>query len=263
MNAVWPKRGKALIGVVHLKPLPGAPRSRESMAAILAAACADARALARGGCHALVVENFGDLPFFAGAVPPETIAAMALALAAVRAELPSLPIGCNVLRNDARAALGLCAATGASFARVNVLAGAMLTDQGLIEGRAAELLRERARLCAEVELWADVHVKHASPLGAESLEDAAADAHERALADALIVSGRATGHAPAAERVARVRARLPTARLLIGSGLDEQNARALLEQADGAIVGTSLKRGARVEAPVDARRVERLAKLFA
>ena len=122
----------------------------------------DARALADGGCDALVVENFGDVPFFASEVPPETVAAMALAIEAVRGVAGSLPIGVNVLRNDARAAVGLCAATGASFLRVNVHTGAAVSDQGVLEGRAAETLRERARLCPDAKLLCDVHVKHAT-----------------------------------------------------------------------------------------------------
>jgi predicted TIM-barrel enzyme len=62
----------------------------------------------------------------------------------------------------------LCAATGARFVRVNVHTGAAVTDQGLIQGRAAETLRERQRLCPDVALLCDVQVKHATPLGGES-----------------------------------------------------------------------------------------------
>jgi uncharacterized protein len=185
------KRRRWLIGVVHLLPTPGSPRG-VSMLRLLERARADARALRAGGCHALIVENFGDAPFHKERVPAETIAALALALAEVRELAGELPVGVNVLRNDARAALGLCAAAGADFLRVNVHTGAMLTDQGLVEGRAADTLRERARLCPRAALLADVHVKHAAVLGGETLEDAAADAWERGGADALIVSGRGT-----------------------------------------------------------------------
>jgi membrane complex biogenesis BtpA family protein len=263
MALQFPRRGRLLIGVVHLLPTPGAPAAAGDMRRLLERARQDARALASGGCAALIVENYGDTPFYKQHVPAETIAALALALAAVQAEAGGLPVGVNVLRNDARAALGLCATAGAAFLRVNVHCGAMLTDQGLVEGRAAETLRERARLCPRAALLADVHVKHAAVLGAETLEDAAADAWERGHADALIVSGRGTGRAPEAERVARVRRAVPRARVLVGSGLDAESAARLLEHADGAIVGTALKRGGRSAAPVDARRVERIARLFA
>ena len=249
---------RVLIGVVHLAATPGAPLFAGSTAEVLERARVDARALVRGGADALLVENLGDAPYFAERVPPETVATLALALAAVRELAEDRPVGVNVLRNDARAALGLCAATGASFLRVNVHTGAMVTDQGLLEGRAAETLRERARLCPSARVLADVHVKHATPLGNESLAEAAADAVERGLADALVLSGARTGVPPEPAELAAVRAAVGSARLLVGSGLGAENARALLAVADGAIVGTGLKRGGRIGEPVDEQRVAHL-----
>jgi membrane complex biogenesis BtpA family protein len=171
-------------------------------------------------------------------------------------------VGVNVLRNDARAALGICACTGATFLRVNVHVGSMLTDQGVLTGRAAETLRERGRLCPDVVLAADVHVKHARPLAAESLEEAARETVERGGADVLIVSGTRTGAPPEAQDLERLRETLSGTPLWIGSGLDADNAARLLAMADGAIVGTALKEGGRVSQPVDPRRVERLRRAF-
>ena len=246
-----------LIGVVHLLGTPGAPRA-VGMARLLERAAEDARALAAGGCDALIVENFGDAPFEKSVLAPETVAAMALALAAVRDAAGGLPIGVNCLRNAARAALGLCAATRAAFLRVNVLVGAAVTDQGVIEGAAATTLRERARLCPDVAILADVHVKHATPLGSETLAEAARETLERGLADGLIVSGRATGRPPEPQALAEVREVAGKAPLLVGSGLTRDNARELLRHADGAIVGTALKRDGLVGEPVDVARVRAL-----
>ena len=262
LSALLRSPRRLLIGVVHLSATPGAPRANGTVEELLAAAARDARAYLAGGADALIVENFGDVPFHAGAVPPETVAVLALALARVRALAGAVPVGVNVLRNDARAGLGLAAATGAGFLRVNVHCGTMFTDQGRIEGRAAETLRERARLCPEVLLLADVHVKHARPVAGETLEEAARDTFRRGLADVLVVSGEATGQAPSAERVARVHAAVPEAPLLLGSGLEAGNARALLGAARGALVGTSLKRGGRVEEPVDEARVAELRRVL-
>jgi membrane complex biogenesis BtpA family protein len=252
----------AFIGVVHLLPAPGAPRWAGSMEALLARAAGDARALVDGGVDGLIVENYGDAPFFAERVPPETVVALALALREVRSVAGARPVGVNVLRNDARAGLGLCAGAGAAFLRVNVHTGAMVTDQGLLQGRASETLRERARLCPAAALFADVHVKHATPLGRESLAEAAADACQRGGADALIVTGPRTGAPPAPAELEGVRACAGACPLLVGSGLDQRNAGELLALADGAIVGSALEREGRAGEPVEEERVARLRARF-
>jgi hypothetical protein len=210
----------------------------------------------RGGAHGIFIENFGDVPFFKTNVGSETVAAMTAAGRAVRAAV-KLPIGFNVLRNDARAALALCAACDGSFIRVNVHTGAMLTDQGIIEGQACETLRYRERICPGVQILADVHVKHAAPLGDWPIEIAARDTLERGLADALIVSGTGTGKAADVSDLERVRRACPTAKILLGSGVTAENVHDY-SQADGFIVGTSLKRNGRVGNPVDIKRVARL-----
>jgi membrane complex biogenesis BtpA family protein len=246
-----------LIGVVHLRPLPGSPRWRGNMDAVIAAAIADAKAYEKGGADAVFVENFGDAPFTSSSVPPETIAAMAVAGGAVR-ESVAVPIGFNVLRNDAEAALGLCVACGGGFIRVNVHCGAMLTDQGIIEGDAFRTLRRRRELGSAALIFADVQVKHAVPLAPMPIEISARDTLERGLADGLIVSGTGTGVATSLEDLERVRTACPRARLWIGSGITADNVQGYLELADGVIVGSSLKRGGRIDNPVDVKRVAAL-----
>ena len=250
---------KSLLGVVHLQPLPGSPRWRGGLEAVIKFAVNDARAYERGGAHALFIENFGDIPFTKGSVAPETIGAMAAAGRAVR-QAVRLPIGFNVLRNDARAALALCAVCGGSFVRINVHTGAMLTDQGLIEGNAYETLRYRQRLCPQVRIFADVHVKHAVPLGNWTIEDAARDTVDRGLADALIVSGAGTGLSADLADVERVRRTVPTTKILLGSGVTLANIRDFRPVADGFIVASSLKPRGRLANPVDPKRVAALAR---
>jgi membrane complex biogenesis BtpA family protein len=247
---------RPLIGMVHLRPLPGAPGHR-SMTDVIDAACRDAAALADGGFGALMVENFGDAPFYPDRVPAETIAALTAAVVEVR-RLTSLSIGVNVLRNDALAALAIAHATGARFIRINVHTGAMLTDQGWISGRAHETLRARAALGARVAILADVLVKHATPPAGLTAADAARDTWERGGADALIVSGAATGAATPLERVREVKAAVPDAPVLIGSGLSPANAKDLLAVADGAIVGSAVQQDGRAGGAVDAARVRAL-----
>ncbi len=250
---------KPLVGVVHLPPLPGSPRARLAMEQIIERAVRDARAYAAGGASALIVENYGDAPFRKDSVEPYTIAAMAVVVAAVRSAV-LLPVGVNVLRNDAVAALSIAAVTGASFIRVNVHTGALLTDQGIIEGRADETMRLRRALGASVEVWADLLVKHAVPLGPVTLDDAARDALYRGLADALVVTGRATGQPADPEAVRHLRALFPDVPIYVGSGVTPERVAAFLPAATGFIVGTWAKEGGDIEQPVSPARVEELAR---
>ena len=241
---------RAVFGMVHLRPLPGSPLF-ESLDRVIEEAVLDARAIRDGGCDGFVVENFGDRPFTRGRVEAETIAAMTRVIVEVTREVP-MPFGVNVLRNDALSALGIAAATGAAFIRVNVHTGAMVTDQGIIEGDAYETLRRRAALAPEVLIFADYLVKHATPMG----EVSAKDLRERGLADALIVTGSETGAAADPSRLRSVRD-TTDAPLLLGSGLTDANADAYRD-ADGAIVGTSIKTDGRV----DVARVEAVVRAF-
>lgn len=249
-----------LIGMVHLPPLPGAPGHAGNRRWIRRAVD-DARRLADAGFDAVLVENLGDAPFYKERVPPETTAAMAVAAHGVRAALaPPCAVGVNVLRNDAGAALAVAAAAALDFVRVNVLAGAAVTDQGVIEGRAADVLRLRARIAPDVRIVADLRVKHARPLASRPLEEEARDLVERAGADAVVVSGARTGAATDPQELAAVRAAVGRVPLLVGSGATTRTVARLLTHADGVIVGTAVKRGARLDAPVDARRARAFVK---
>jgi uncharacterized protein len=249
---------RTVVGMVHLVPLPGSPRWAGSMRDVLAAALADARALIDGGVDALLVENFGDAPFTPGRVEPATVAAMSVVAAEVRREFPRTRLGLNVLKNDARAALGVAAAVGAEFIRVNVHAGAVLADQGVVQSDAYGTLRDRRLLGVDVVILADVGGKHAVPLAPVETEQMARDLVHRGLADALVVSGAATGQATPLGEVKRVRSAVPDVPLLIGSGVTAETAAELLSVADGLIVGTSVKRDGDVRQPVDRARVEKL-----
>jgi membrane complex biogenesis BtpA family protein len=247
-----------LIGMVHLPPLPGSPRWEGSMARAIDTALADARALVDNGMDALIVENYGDAPFTPGRVAAATVAAMAVIAQEIRRAVPQAPLGINVLKSDARSALAVAAAVGARFVRVNVLAGAVVADQGIVQTDAHDLLRDRRLLGADVAIFADVQGKHAVPLAPVDLEQQARDLTARALADGLIVSGRATGEATPLDDVKRVRGAVPDVPILVGSGVTPATAPDLMAVADALIVGTSLKREGDVSAPVDPARVRRL-----
>lgn len=245
---LFQKNRPAVIGMVHLKALPGAPGYGGMLDAVLDAARADTAVLVEGGVDAIMVENFFDTPFFKSRVPRITIATMTRAAIEVITAAANLPVGVNVLRNDGRAALAAAIAAGCDFLRVNVLCGARVTDQGVIEGIAAALLRDRANLgAAHVQVWADVDVKHSAPLAARPIEEEVADTLDRGRADALIVSGAGTGKATDPELLRRVKAAAGTVPVLVGSGVTPESAASLSGDADGLIVGTALQRDGRVD----------------
>lgn len=238
-----------LIGMVHLGPLPGSPGFDGDLDGAIAAAAADAELIAEAGFDGVMVENFGDAPFFADDAPKVTIASLTTAVNAVY-EASRLPTGVNVLRNDGLGGLAVAAATPASFIRVNVLSGTMYTDQGPIVGNAAEIARMRAAVCPDVGVMADVFVKHATPPAGLTIEDATNDLVERAGADAVIVSGVGTGSAADLDELATV-ARASHLPVYLGSGVSADNVTAMLGIAHGAIVGTSIKVDGVATNPVD------------
>jgi hypothetical protein len=242
-----------LIGMVHLPALPGSPQNRLPLDVIIQRAVADARVLAGAGFGAVIVENFGDAPFAADRVDPITISSMAVVAREVL-QSAGVPVGLNVLRNDAAAALAIAAAIGAAFIRVNVHVGVAATDQGIIEGKAADTLRLRQRLGHDIGILADIHVKHATPLSQPDIGLAAEEAAYRGQADMLIVSGPTTGRGVDLNDLSRVRAVVPDRPLLVGSGATIETVTDLLQRADGVIVGSSLKPGRRCDEPVDADR---------
>lgn len=253
---------KPIVGMVHLPALPGAPEFSGDFEQVRAAALRDARRLEAGGVDALLVENFGDVPFYPDDVPKHVVASMTRVAADIRDEV-DLPLGVNVLRNDAEAALSVAAAVGAAFVRVNVHVGARVTDQGVVEGRAHETVRLRERLESDAAILADLDVKHSAPLGEPPLDsEAVAEPVERGLADGVVVSGAGTGQAVATDYLASVVAARDEqgldAPIFVGSGVTPGNVADLLDDADGAIVGTALKESGETTKPVSEERVAEL-----
>ncbi len=250
-----------LLGVIHLRPLPGSPRYAGELSAVAAAAARDAQALEAAGFDGVIVENYGDTPFEPGAVDPITIASMTRCALAVRVAAPTLALGINVLRNDAQAALAVAVAAEASFVRINVHSGARVTDQGLVEGRAHATLRRRRALGADaIRLFCDVDVKHSAPLAPRPIEEEAHELVERGGADAVLVTGSGTGRGVEGAELERV-CRSVRAPVYVASGATVDSLPALRE-AHGIIVGSCLRSDGRAGGPIDPSLAVRFARAF-
>ena len=265
LAALFGRHRGVLIGVVHLRPLPGSPSyDGEPVARIYEQGLADAAAYVEAGFDGLIVENHGDVPFLKpDALGPETAAVMAVAAERVRVAT-GRPVGINVLANAALHALAIARAAGSVFVRVNQWANAYVANEGLIEGPAAPALRYRRSLAAEeVRIFADSHVKHGSHAitADRSVAELTRDL-EWSLADVVIATGQRTGDAASAEEIGAIRA-ATTLPLLVGSGVTPANLPAVLGLADGVIVASALKVDGVWWKPVDPERAQAFAQVAA
>ncbi len=250
---------RALIGMVHLLPLPSSPRSQRPLREIAQHAVEEARLLARCGFDAILLENMHDAPYGLRGVDPETVAAFTRAACEVRQSI-SLPLGVQVLSHASRAALGIALAADAAFIRTEGFVFASVADEGIrAEADARPLLSARRMMGAEcIAIFADIKKKHSShAITADTSLDEHAQAAEFFGADGVIVTGSATGIATPIEDLALAKAATPLI-VLAGSGVTNATVRQTLATCDGAIVGSDLKVDGRWYNPIDAARAERL-----
>jgi len=251
---------KPIIGMIHLKPLPGSPiYDGEGLKKVLDAALEDAEALLKGGVNGIEVENYNDPSYFPDKAPSETIASMAIIAYELRKAFPDIILGICVLA-DPESSIAIAHVSKAQFIRATFFTEAAVDVSGLVIRKPHAILRYRKFLDPSIKIFADVHIKHSAPLAARPIEESAYDA-AYFLADAVIISGKHTGFPTNADDIRRVKEILPDFPVLIGSGLNPDNAPQLLKYADGAIVGTFFKYDGKTSNKVDSERVKKLIKV--
>lgn len=263
MTSAWKLPSCAFIGMVHIGALPGTPQSSRTVVELVRGAVREAETLAAGGCDAILIENMHDVPYLRREVGPEIVAAMTCVCAAIK-EATALPCGVQVLAGANEAALAIALAAELDFVRVEGFVFGHVADEGWMDACAGSLLRYRRMIGAEhVALWADVkkkHSAHAATADVGLMETVKAAEFFRA--DAVIITGEATGHEASLADLAAARnaTRLP---VIVGSGVTAENAVAMLRHAKAVIVGSALKAGGRWEEPVEFARVQTLARAVA
>jgi membrane complex biogenesis BtpA family protein len=246
---------KPIIGMIHLKPLPGSPLYDGSgLSNTIECALEDAEMLLNGGVNGLEVENYGDASYFPDTAPPDTIASLSIVAHEIRKGYPETILGICLL-SDPMASIAIAHSVKAQFIRATFFTEASVDVSGLVLRRPHEILRYRKFLDPSIKIFADVHIKHAAPLAYRPIEESAYDA-AYFLADAVIVSGKHTGFPTNVEDVKKVKTVLPDEPVLIGSGTRLENVEELLSYADGAIVGTSFKVDGVSVNPVDVQRTK-------
>lgn len=255
----FPFPAKSLIGMVHVGALPGTPRAVNDVTELVRLAVAEAWTLAEGGCDGLLVENMHDLPYLRRGVGPEVVAGMTAVCRAIR-EVTTLPCGVQVLAGANEAALAVALASGFEFVRVEGFVFGHVADEGWMDACAGPLLRYRRQIAAErIAVWADVKKKHAAHAVTADVSLAeTVKAAEFCGADAVIVTGEATGRETSAADLASARGatRLP---VVVGSGVTVENAADMLRHADAVIVGSALKHNGHWANSVELERVRAVA----
>ncbi len=248
----------ALIGMLHVGPLPGAPGWSGDLGAILDRALEEALLYQQAGFHALLLENMYDRPYIIGEkIGPETVAAMAVLGHEIRRAV-DLPLGVQVLAAANQQALAVALACQAEFIRVEGFAYAHVADEGWIDGCAGQLLRSRDQWKANhVRIFADIKKKHSShAVTADLTLEDIAHGCEFFQADGLIVTGSATGQ-PANAAEVRGLSRATSLPVLVGSGITADNLKEYGD-AQGWIVGSWVKQGGHWDAPLDTSRLASL-----
>jgi len=247
---------KPIIGMLHLPPLPGSPvYNGGGLKDVIARALEDAQELLEGGVDGLEVENFSDPTYFPQDVGPELVAAMAIVSDHV-VRAATKPVGICIL-SDPKASLSVAHAVGARFIRATFFTEASVDVSGLVLPKPHELLRFRKFLDPSIKIFTDVHIKHSAPLVNRPIGDSALDA-KYFLSDAVIITGTHTGRETKMEDLVEAKKAVEQFPVLVGSGFRKESAAQLLQYADGAIVGTSLKKDGISSNPVDRRRVKDL-----
>lgn len=254
------KKKKAIIGMIHTKPLPGSPRyNGESMDEIIEFSLNDARTLLEGGVDGLMFENAWDLPFSKPEdIGYETVAALTVIAKEVTRQI-KLPFGFNFLANGVNQSLASAKATGADWVRCNQWVNAYIANEGFVEGASAKAMRYRSNIRAtDVKIMADVHVKHGSHsiVSDRSLAEQTRD-NIFFDADILIATGNRTGDETSLDELIGI-CKTTDLPVIVGSGITADNAEKILTHASGAVVGSWLKEDGVWWNPVDIDRVKRL-----
>ncbi len=232
-----------IIAVMHLPPLMGY-EGHPGMAAVLENAMRQLEDIEAAGMDGVLVENEYDLPhrFEPG---PECVASFAIVCHEV-AKRATIPVGGEILSHHPRGSFASVKAVGGKFIRTDFFVDRVRAGDRVVDVDPAEILAYRSSIRAdEVALWTDVQVKYSTLVESKPIEQSAREA-EAAGSDGVIVTGTASGVKPVIGDLLAAK-RGTSLPIIIGSGLDAENAAELMAVADAALVGTSLKTGASID----------------
>lgn len=232
---------RPVIGCLHMQALPGTPYADPEMTfeEQIRRLKADACTLQDEGFDALVFANEGDRPYLSK-VGPETVAGYVRIATEVAQEI-HVPFGCGVLI-DPFATLAVAKAIGAKFVRTYVSGSyeGLFGSQKFNPGEIFRYQRQIEATSVRVYTYFEAHAGTCldTRTSEQMLEAGAAN---MPIAGALF-GGAHAGLPPEASHIIELKKQFPEVPIMIGSGGTVDNIGTLLPNADGVIVGTSIKK---------------------
>jgi len=244
LKKVFGKDKNILIGMIHLPPLLSI-RGFSGMEDAIAKALADLAALQKAGFDAVLVENDNDKPHTEFANSAQV--ASFTAIAAEVCKKATIPVGVQMMLNDWKASFEIAKVVGAAFTRLDVFVDHITCEWCEINPNPAKIMAYKNKIYPQLLLLADIQVKYKTMVKPRPLTASAKLAIQHG-ADALVITGAATGVETPIEKLQEVREKYPQFPLIIGAGVGISNAKEQLAVANGAIVGTSIKTRGKIDA---------------
>ncbi|MGV8151562.1 MAG: BtpA/SgcQ family protein [Candidatus Nanoarchaeia archaeon] len=254
------KKTKVLVGMIHIRALPGTPGNKLSSKEIINKAIEEAKIFKKLGYNTVMIENMHDIPYTKN-IGPEISTLMAI----IGKEIKKLDLYCGIqiLAGANKEALAAAKAADLDFIRAEGFVFAHVADEGYIESCAGELLRYRKLINAEnILIFTDIKKKHSSHAITSDV-DIAETAHtaEFFLSDGVIITGISTGTEANLEEVIEVKSAVKIP-VLIGSGINNKNLKNYFQYADIFIVGSFIKKGEYWKNELDENNIKSLIKEF-
>jgi hypothetical protein len=248
---------KSVIGMIHVKAMPGTPNYGNDVKAIIKSAVEEAKLYKAAGIDSIAIENMHGVPYLKGKTGPEITTLMSIIAYEVK-NVSMLPCGIQILAGANKQALAAAMASGIDFIRAEGFVFAHVADEGIIESSAGELLRYRKQIGAEhILVFTDIKKKHSSHSITSDVDlKETAKAAEFFMSDGLIITGSATGEEtdPEDVKVVKENTSIP---VLVGSGINVNNIELFIDSADAFIIGSHFKVEGKWNNEIDKNKVEK------
>jgi len=242
IKKIFGKEKNIIIGMLHLPPLLSI-KGFLGMEKTIKLVLADLAVLEKAGFSGALIENDNDKPHTEFASSAQVASFTAIANEVVKKA--KIPIGVQMMLNDWQASFEIAKAVGAKFTRLDVFVDNVSCKWCTINPNPKKIIEYKNKIYPELLLLTDIQVKYKTMLKPRALTKSAELAIKNK-SDGLIITGSATGEETPIEKIKEVRKKFPNFTIFVGAGVNKNNIKEQLSFATGAIVGTSIKVGGKI-----------------